>query len=231
MAIPSAGSSADRVKQTSAEHTVADSTGPRTDPPHPSIARASPAAGIPESLRGGRGERAVLHSTRGPEPPGASERAGAWEPKSPNHDSQGVAAEPAASAVPYSSSFGVSGVIEAGILGKAAKLGWGGESRGLAGFWDVERGYQMYEGFWSQSPGTRVQSVCLQKSTGLGAVSHSISGSFPILQQCPDSLTALAALEFTFTKILCLYQEGRLPKEVVTSKQLLPEKELLQLDA
>lgn len=63
------------------------------------------------------------------------------------------------------------------------------------------------------------------------AVSHSISGSFPILQQCPDSLTALAALEFTFTKILCLYQEGRLPKEVVTRKQLLPEKELLQLDA
>lgn len=36
--------------------------------------------------------------------------------------------------VPYSSSFGVSGVIEAGIPGKAAKLGWGEESRGLAGF-------------------------------------------------------------------------------------------------
>lgn len=37
------------------------------------------------------------------------------------------------------------GVIEAGSPGKAAKLGWSGESRGLAGFWDVERGYQIYE--------------------------------------------------------------------------------------
>lgn len=29
-----------------------------------------------------------------------------------------------------------------------------------------------------------------------------VSGSFPILQQCPEGLTALAVLELTFTKIL-----------------------------
>lgn len=76
----------------------ADSTGPRTDPPHPSIAGASPATGTLVPARGGRGERAVLHITREPEPPRASEQAGAWDPKSPSHDNQGVAAEPAASA-------------------------------------------------------------------------------------------------------------------------------------
>lgn len=50
----------------------ADSTGPPDQPQRPSLARVSPAAGIPVPARCGRGEQATLNITQGLEPPGAS---------------------------------------------------------------------------------------------------------------------------------------------------------------
>ena len=52
----------------------------RARPPRPSLARVSPAAGIPVPARCERREQATLNITRGLEPPGSSERAGSAEP-------------------------------------------------------------------------------------------------------------------------------------------------------
>lgn len=77
------------------------------------------------------------------------------------------------------------------------------------------------QGFWSQSPGTRVQSVCLQKKgTGLGT--ESLTASLAPSQSCSSALRASRprlSWNSLSQRSFCLYQEGRLPKEVVTRKQ------------